>query len=128
MGSAKNISYLEIMEYYTLWFIIFAIVLVIKAAIGICLCIRRRERLRQIRERSAGNSNYQNWSSNNRVYVVPPGLNQQQQQQQQHWNHQQQNYGYSDQGWVNHQPQQPPNWTPSAPQTDLPPSYTDAVN
>ena len=53
------------MEIYTLWFIIFVIVLVIKAAIGICFCIRRREQRRQIRERNLANNNnsgHQNWT------------------------------------------------------------------
>ena len=53
--------------------------------------------------------------------------------QQQHWN-QQQNYGYSNQGWVDPQ-QAPPQWTPrgppgapSTPAHDLPPSYTDVIS
>ena len=64
------------MEIYTLWFIIFVIVLVIKAAIGICFCIRRREQRRQIQERNLANnnnSNHQNWTSTNQVFVVRSG-------------------------------------------------------
>ena len=64
------------MEIYTLWFIIFVIVLVIKAAIGICFCIRRREQRRQIQERNLANNNnpnHQNWTSNNQVFVVRAG-------------------------------------------------------
>ena len=61
------------MEIYTLWFIIFVIVLVIKAAIGICFCIRRREQRRQIQERNNNNSSHQNWTSTNQVFVVRSG-------------------------------------------------------
>ena len=64
------------MEIYTLWFIIFVIVLVIKAAIGICLCIRRREQRREIQERNLANNNnssHQNWTSTNQVFVVRSG-------------------------------------------------------
>ena len=64
------------MEIYTLWFIIFVIVLVIKAAIGICFCIRRREQRREIRERNLANNNnssHQNWTSTNQVFVVRSG-------------------------------------------------------
>ena len=51
-------------------------------------------------------------------------MNQQYQTQQLN---QQQQYGYSNQSWVNPQ-QSSPRWSPSAPPSDLPPSYTDAVN
>ena len=49
------------------------------------------------------------------------------QYQTQHCNQQQYGYSNTNQGWVNPQ-QAPPYWTPSAPQSDLPPSYTDAVS
>ena len=61
------------MEIYSLWFIIFVIVLIIKASIGICLCIRRREQRRLARERNLANPNHQNRTSNNQVFIVRPG-------------------------------------------------------
>ena len=58
------------------------------------------------------------------LHILSSGSNQYQTQQ---GNQQQYGYSNTNQGWVNPQ-QAPPYWIPSAPQSDLPPSYTDAVN